>query len=81
MRVGGRSLVRWGIHPEGTMRRKREWARKEFRQGCGMIGWACKGHSGGSVENRLEEGKTKEMFRRQTFQIWVVARGWRAGLN
>lgn len=40
-----------------------------------MIGWACKGHSGGSVENRLEEGKAEEMFRRQTLQSWTVARG------
>lgn len=63
------------------MRGRREWDRKEFRQGCGMISWACKGHSGGSVENRLEESKTEEMFRRQTLQSWAVVRGWRAGLD
>lgn len=39
------------------MSRRREWSRKELRQGCGMIGQAHKGHFGGSVENRLQEGQ------------------------
>lgn len=54
-------LGKVGIHPEGNVRGRRKWARKKFRQGRGMIGRTRKGHSGGSVENRLEEGEIEEI--------------------